>query len=324
LRVLITGASGFAGGYLARACAEAGEEVVGASRSGRVPTGAGTGLAVDLRDAEGVRTMFRDYRPEVIYHLAALSSVGRSWEEPAATVKDNVATAVSVLEALRLEAPSARVVWVSSCQVYGTPARLPIEEDAPVHPANPYAVSKTAGDLLAGLYADAHGLHIARARAFNHAGPGQLPSFIVSSLTHQAAEGRVAGARKIRIVTGNPDVRRDFTDVRDVARAYRLLAERAEPGIYNVSSGRSVSAAEQVALLGEIVAPMQVDHAVDSHRVRAHEVMDLRGANDRIAAAIGWRPEIPFRQTMLETLEWWQRKLSTGSGTHTDTGTMRH
>jgi GDP-4-dehydro-6-deoxy-D-mannose reductase len=324
LRVLITGASGFAGGYLARASAEAGEEVVGASRSGRVPAGVGTGLSVDLRDAKAVRTVFRDYRPEVIYHLAALSSVGRSWEEPAATVKDNVATAVSVLEALRLEAPSARVVWVSSCEVYGTPARLPIDEDAPVQPANPYAVSKTAGDLLAGLYADVHGLHIVRARPFSHAGPGQRPIFVVSSLAHQAAEGRIVGAQKIRIVTGNPDTRRDFTDVRDVARAYRLLAERAEPGIYNVSSGRSVSAAEQVALLAEIVAPMQVEHAVDPERVRAHEVMELRGANDRIVTATGWRPEIPFTQTMLDTVTWWQRELSGRPATHAATGAMRH
>jgi GDP-4-dehydro-6-deoxy-D-mannose reductase len=243
LRVLITGASGFAGGYLARACARAGDDVTGVSRSGAVPADAGDGLALDLRGGAAVRLMLRDVQPEVVYHLAALSSVARSWEDPAATVQDNVASAVSLLEAIRLEAPEARVVWVSSCEVYGTPSRLPIDEDAPVQPANPYAVSKITGDLLAGVYRDAHGLDIVRARPFNHAGPGQLPIFIVSSLAQQAAEARIAGVRKLRVAIGNPETRRDFTDVRDVVRGYRLLADRAAPGIYNVSSAHSISAA---------------------------------------------------------------------------------
>jgi GDP-4-dehydro-6-deoxy-D-mannose reductase len=311
LRVLITGASGFAGGYLAHACAQAGDEVIGVSRSGVMPTGGGDGRAVDLRDGAAVRTIFQTVRPQLVFHLAALSSVSRSWEDPATTVQDNVSTAVNVLEALRHEAPDARAVWVSSCEVYGTAAQLPIEEQAPLQPANPYAVSKTAGDLLAGVYADFHGLDIVRARPFNHAGPGQRAAFIVSSLAQQAAEGRVAGAQRIRIVTGNPETRRDFTDVRDVARAYRLLAERASRGtIYNVSSGQSISPADQVRLLAEIVAPVVVEHSVDPTRVRAHEVMDLRGANDRIRSATGWEPQIPFRQTMLDTLEWWERELS--------------
>ena len=225
-------------------------------------------------------------------------------------MQDNVASAVSLLEAIRLEAPEARVVWVSSCEVYGTPSQLPIEEDAPMQPANPYAVSKTTGDLLAGVYETAHGLDIVRARPFNHAGPGQLPIFIVSSLAQQAAEARIAGERKLRVVIGNPETRRDFTDVRDVVRAYRLLADRAAPGIYNVSSARSISAAEQVRVLAEVLAPIEVEHEVDPARVRAHEVMDLRGANDRIRNATGWQPEISFKQTMLDTMQWWERELS--------------
>jgi GDP-4-dehydro-6-deoxy-D-mannose reductase len=310
LRVLITGASGFAGGYLARACAAAGEDVLGVSRRGELPADGGSGRAVDLRDLAAVRALFAATRPDVVYHLAALSSVGRSWEDPVGTVQDNVATAVNVLEALRLDARDARVVWVSTCEVYGTPAQLPITEDTPVHPANPYAVSKTTGDLLAGVYADAHDLDIVRARPFNHAGPGQLPIFIVSSLAQQAADGIVGGVERIRVVTGNPDTRRDFTDVRDVARAYRLLAAHGRRGeIYNVSSGISRSAAEQVQLLGELIAPAELEHVVDPDRVRAHEVMDLRGSNDKIAAETGWQPEIPFRQTMHDTLRWWEGEL---------------
>jgi GDP-4-dehydro-6-deoxy-D-mannose reductase len=310
LRVLITGASGFAGGYLARACAKNGDEVFGASRRGELPAEAGDGVAVDLRELGAVRRLLADLRPEVVYHLAALSSVGRSWEDPAATVQDNVATGVNMLEALRLDLPDARVVWVGTCESYGPPSQLPIAEAAPLNPANPYAVSKTAGDLLAAVYADAHGLDLVRARPFNHAGPGQLPIFIVSSLAQQAAQATVAGELSIRIVTGNPETRRDFTDVRDVVRAYRLLAERGRAGqIYNVCSGESISPADQIAVLGELVAPAVIDHVVDPSRVRSHEVMDLCGSNDRIRADVGWQPEIPFRQTMLDTLRWWEHEL---------------
>jgi GDP-4-dehydro-6-deoxy-D-mannose reductase len=323
LPTLITGASGFAGGYLVRACAEAGEEVVGVSRSGRVPNGGGDGRAVDLRDADAVRRLLAEVRPDVIYHLAALSSVGRSWEDPAEVVNSNVASAVNLLEALRSEAPRARVVWVSSCEVYGTRATMPIGEGAPVQPVNPYAVSKASGDMLAGVYAEAHGLDLLRVRPFNHAGPGQLPIFIVSSLARQAADGLVTGASTIEIVTGSPDTRRDFTDVRDVVRAYRLLAAQATPGVYNVSSGRSVSAADHVELLAELLAPVPVRHVVDPALVRAHEVAELRGSNDRLVQTTGWHPEIPLRQTMLDTLRWWERELSAegSEGTREDVAT---
>jgi GDP-4-dehydro-6-deoxy-D-mannose reductase len=265
---------------------------------------------VDLTDADGVRAAVRDFRPDVVYHLAALSSVGRSWQEPARTVQHNVASATHLLEAVRLDATRARLVWVSSCEVYGVPEQLPIPEEARLNPANPYAVSKCAGEMLARVYADAFAMDIVRARPFSHAGPGQLPMFIMSSVAQQGAEARRRDAHEVGIVTGNPITRRDFTDVRDVARAYRLLASRAEPGAYNVSSGRSVSAAEQVALLAELLAPIEVSQVTDPSRVRAHEVMDLCGANDRITAVTGWRPEIPLKQTMRDMLEWWECDLA--------------
>ncbi len=290
--------------------------MVGLSRSGAPGADGAEGVSVDLRDEDAVRHAVRSVQPEVLYHLAALSHVGRAWEEPTETIMDNVASAVNVLEAIRHTAPRTRVVWVSSCEVYGPPEQLPVEESAPLRPANPYAVSKSTGDLLAGVYADAHGLDIVRARPFNHAGPGQLPIFIVSSLARQAAEARLAGAPTIQIVTGNPDTRRDFTDVRDVVDAYRLLAERAEPGVYNVSSGHSISAGEQVKLLAELLAPLEVRHEVDHTRLRANEVMDLRGANRRIAAVTGWRPTIPFEQTMRDTIDWWERELSRPGATN--------
>ena len=282
----------------------------GLSRRGTSPEPQTQDLAVDLRDADGVRSALAATRPEVIYHLAALSSVGRSWEAPAQTLTDNISSAANLLEAIRGEAPEARVIWVSTCEVYGIPETLPIPESAAIHPANPYAVSKSASEMLASVYADAHGLDLVVARPFSHSGPGQRPIFLLSSLAQQAAEGRRAGAGRLRIVTGNPDTRRDFTDVRDVVEAYRRLVEPGARGIYNVSSGHSVSAAEQVALLSEVIAPIEVEHVVDPSRMRAHEVMDLRGDNSRLRTDTGWEAVRPLRQTMTDTIEWWEKQLS--------------
>jgi len=310
VRVLITGASGFAGTFLARECARARDTVVGVSLTGELPDGCGEGVAVDLLDGEALREAVRSARPEVVYHLAALSSVGRSWEEPARTVQDNVAMSVNMLEALRLDAPGVRTVWVSTCEVYGVPEMLPLTEDARLNPANPYAVSKATGDMLAAVYVDAHGLDLVRARPFNHAGPEQRTIFILSSLARQAAEAQLAGADSLQIVTGNPDTRRDFTDVRDVVRAYRVLGASGESGVFNICTGRSISAADQVRLISELIDPIEVEHVIDPGRVRAHEVMDLRGSHERLTAATGWEPEIPIRQTMADTIEWWKRELS--------------
>jgi GDP-4-dehydro-6-deoxy-D-mannose reductase len=313
VRALITGAGGFAGVWLVRECAAAGDEVYALSRDGRSDAESARSEAVDLRDSDEVRLAVATARPEVVYHLAALSSVGRSWEEPARTVGENLSTAANVLEAVRREAPAARVVWVSSCEVYGSPARLPVPESAPATPQNPYAVSKLAGEQLTSVYVEAYGLVVVVARPFSHSGPGQRAIFLHSSLARQAAEARLAGDAAVHVVTGNPDTRRDFTDVRDVVRAYRLLATapRVEPGtVFNVSSGVSVSTGEQVQLLAELIAPTIVEHEVDPARVRAHEIMDLRGDHTRLTHATGWEPEIRLRETMSETLAWWQRELT--------------
>jgi len=228
-------------------------------------------------------------------------------------LSENNATAVNVLEAVCRQVPEARVIWVSSCEVYGVPDELPLRESAPVHPANPYAVSKAGAEMLSEVYATAYGLDLVRARPFSHSGPGQRPIFLLSSLARQAAEGRRTGAKELRIVTGNPDTRRDFTDVRDVVGAYRRLAEQAPGGVYNVCSGHSLSAADQVRMLAEVIAPIELTHEVDPGRVRAHEVMDLRGDHARLTAATGWEPEISLRQTMADTVAWWERELESES-----------
>jgi GDP-4-dehydro-6-deoxy-D-mannose reductase len=280
-----------------------GDEVVDLSRS--------SGLGIDLLDADMVRAAVRDAAPEAVYHLAARAHVGESWREPEAYLRDNGAMTLHLLEAVRGEAPEAAVVVVGSSELYGPPAALPVDEAAPLRPQNPYAVSKAGADLLAGFFADAHGLRIVRARAFNHAGPGQEPIYAVASFARQIAAGLEAGDDPIRVVTGNPDARRDYTDVRDVVRAYRELAERAQPGIYNICSGRPASAAELLAALGRVTGA-RIDHRVDPKLRRAHEVMEVRGSYRRLHDATGWEPEIALERTLADTVEWWRGEIRAG------------
>jgi GDP-4-dehydro-6-deoxy-D-mannose reductase len=269
------------------------------------------GAGVDLLDSSAVARVVAETEPEVVYHLAALAHVGRSWEEPEATLAQNQAMALHVLEAVRRHARDAVIVAVSSGEVYGPPATLPVGEDAPLRPQNPYAVSKAATDLLAGQYADAHGLRIVRPRAFNHSGPGQPPLYAIASFTRQVAAGLEAGADPISVVTGNPDARRDYTDVRDVASAYRLLAEAGATGNVNICSGESRSARDLVAALGA-VAPVEIDHVVDPALVRAHEVMDVRGDAGRLRELTGWAPAFPIERTLAESVAWWRQEIRAG------------
>jgi GDP-4-dehydro-6-deoxy-D-mannose reductase len=288
--------------------------VLGVSRSGIVPDGVCEGLVLDLGDASAVVRCLARFEPEVVYHLAALSSVGRSWTEPAQTLSANVGAAVNLLSAIRSDAPDAHLIWVSSCEVYGAPAQMPTTETAPYAPANPYAVSKAAGEMLASVYASSHDVRITCARPYSHAGPRQRPLFLLSNLSRQAAQARRDGRSEMQVVTGNPDTRRDFTDARDVANAYRLMsALDTPPGsmeIYNVCSGRSISTTDQVETLTRLLDPIAVEHVVDPARVRASEVMELRGDHAKLTAATGWEPRIPFERTFADTIEWWERELA--------------
>jgi GDP-4-dehydro-6-deoxy-D-mannose reductase len=289
----VTGGAGFAGRHLLALLPGA----VAPSRD-----------ELELLDAAAVRAAVRDAAPSVVFHLAALASVGRSWEAPAETLTENVALTANVLEAVRHEAPEAAVVVVSSGEVYGPPERLPVEEGAPLRPQNPYAVSKAACDLLAGQYADAFGLRVVRMRPLNHAGPGQSDDYVVGTLTRQVAEAEAAGRDEALLRTGNPDSARDFTDVRDVVRAY-VAAAGQPPGVFNVASGRAASVRELIELV-RAAARVPVRHEVDPGRVRAHDVPEVRGSFERLREATGWEPEIPLERTVADALEEWRRRLA--------------
>jgi GDP-4-dehydro-6-deoxy-D-mannose reductase len=292
-RAFVTGGAGFAGQHLL-------DLLPGATAPSREE--------LELLDADAVRGAVRESAPDAVWHLAALASVGRSWEAPAETIAENVAMTVNLLEAVRTEAPEASVVLISSGEIYGPPDRLPVDEDAPLRPQNPYAVSKAACDLLGGQYADATGLRVVRLRPFNHAGPGQSDDYVVGTLTRQVAEAEADGLEEAVVRTGNPDSARDFSDVRDVARAY-LAAAPLAPGIYNVASGQAVTVRELIDLV-RAAARIPVLHEVDPARVRAHDVPEVRGSAERLRAATGWTPEIPLEQTVADALDGWRQALS--------------
>ena len=290
----VTGGAGFVGRHLV------------ASLDG--PVLAPPKSELDLRDAEAVRRALAAARPGRVFHLAARASVGRSWEDPRSAILDNLETTFNLLEAVRTEAPAAAVVVACSGEEYGRPARLPLDERAPLAPQSPYAVSKAACDLLAGQYAASHRLRVVRTRAFNHAGPGQSDDYVVGTLTRQVAQAEAAGAVEAEVRTGNPDSSRDFTDVRDVVRAYVLAADALEPGAYNVCSGRAVSVRELVELVRS-AGRIPVRHELDPARLRAGDVPEVRGSAERLRAAAGWTPAIPIATTVADALDHWRRVL---------------
>ena len=263
---------------------------------------------LELLDGAAVARAVADAAPSVVFHLAAIASVGRSWEAPASVMRENLETTFNVLEAVRREAPQAVVVVASSGEIYGPPERLPVDESAPLRPQNPYAVSKAACDLLAAQYADVHGLGVVRIRAFNQAGPGQSDEYVVGTIAKQVAEAEAAGAAEAVVETGNPDSRRDFTDVRDSARAYAMAAG-AEPGAYNVCSGDAVDVRQLVALAAG-AARVPVRHEVRPARVRRHDVPEIRGSAELLTARTGWKPDIPLARTVADAVDAWRTELA--------------
>jgi GDP-4-dehydro-6-deoxy-D-mannose reductase len=300
-KVLVTGAFGFVGGHLVRHLEAMGDEVVGADRL--------HGEQVDICDAEQVRDLVARVRPTAIYHLAGWADVGGSWSAPVAAFRTNAEGTLNVLGAAT-EAGVERVLAVSSADVYGKvePSELPLTEDSPLRPASPYAVSKVAADYL-GLQAWlGHGLPVLRVRAFNHLGPGQTDKFVAPALASRIARAERDGGDVLPI--GDLSARRDFTDVRDVVRAYRLLMEHGEPGqVYNVCSGVDLAVQDLAdQLLAQATIPLRFE--TDPALLRPVEVPVLRGSHERLTAATGWRPEIPIAQTLTDLLEDWRSRVA--------------
>ena len=317
MRVLVTGLTGFVGPWLMRALGAAGHEVHGLVRD----PGAGSRLdnvgvppealhRADLSEA-GVAAVVRDVAPGAIVHLAALSFVPDAERDPAATYATNVGGTLALLAAVRAHAREARVLVVTSGDVYGAvrPEDLPVVEETPLRPLTVYGASKAAADLAAGQWARAYGLPIVRARPFNHTGPGQSASFVCSAIARQVARIE-AGRQEPVLRVGNVDPVRDFSDVRDVAAAYVALLERGRAGeAYNVCSGEGVSVAEIIAITRDRArVPMRV-HSDPALR-RPNDVPRVVGSPARLTAETGWRPRIPLVETIGALLADWRARIA--------------
>jgi len=312
-RAWVTGCHGFVGPWLVRELQERRVEVWGIDRPGHTapPDSTVPLLDLDLGDEHAVLSALEETHPDAIFHLAAQSSAGLSFEKPWETLRVNLRTTVGLLEGMRrTEAPRPTLLAVGSSEEYGPVEEDegPVEEDHALRPASPYAVSKAAQTLLCLQYHKAYGLPIVCTRSFMHTGPGQSDRFVFSSFARQIAElERQAGGGILRV--GNLAAVRDVSDVRDVTRAYAELAEKGAPGeIYNICSGRGVSIEEGLALLRSL-SDVEVVVEVDPARLRPLDVPVLIGDPTKLKTRLGWVPSTELRKTLGDLLEYWRERI---------------
>jgi len=320
VKVLVTGVAGFVGGHLVEFldAEHRAVEVFGLTRPhGSAPLalpGRVSLVEADLEDASSVQAAVDLVRPDRIVHLAAQSSVHRSWADPAGTLRTNVQGLLHLLEAIRKGALAPRVLVVGSSEEYGLvhPGDIPVREDAPLRPNSPYAVSKVAQGYLALQYALSHHMGIVRTRTFHHTGPRRGEAFAESSFARQLAEIE-AGRRPPVIQVGNLESVRDFSDVRDVVRAYWALLDRGDAGeVYNVCSGTGVRVRDVLQTLVE-ASGLDVEVRVDTERLRPSDVPALVGDPARLRAAAAWQPRHSLADSLRDLLRYWRERVASAA-----------
>ncbi|WNC16639.1 GDP-mannose 4,6-dehydratase [Brevibacillus brevis] len=315
MKALITGVSGFAGSHLAEYLLSRGDvEVFGTFRS-QTRLDSHRQLFADVRlekcdltDAESVDRLIKEIRPDLIFHLAAQSFVPTSLHSPADTLVNNMVGQLNILEAVRKHEIDCKIQIACSSEEYGLvhPNETPIREDNPLRPLNPYAVSKVAQDFLGYQYYQSYGLKIIRTRAFHHTGPRREECYVTSNFAKQIAQIE-RGMQPPRVHVGNLQAVRDFTDVRDIVRAYWLSLERGDPGdVYNISSGTSITIEQMLKTLLAHTA-IHVEIHVDTRRLRPSDVEIVLGESALFRSKTGWAPEISFQQSMEDLLNYWRR-----------------
>jgi len=318
MKALITGITGFVGSHLAEYLLEKNYEVYGSVRwrskrdnIAHLEKAKSIKLfETDIKDPGSVRATVGEVKPDEIYHLAAQSYVPASWAAPAETLDTNIQGQLNILEAAKEVVRECRIHVVGSSEEYGLvkPDEVPITEDQPLRPMSPYGVSKVAQDLLGFQYFQSYGMNVIRTRAFNHTGPRRGEVFVTSNFAKQMAEIK-KGKREPVIRVGNLDAQRDFSDVRDVVKAYHLAVTKGVPGeVYNIASGTARTIRSVLDLLVEI-SGTKVNIEQDPSRMRPSDVLVLQGSSDKIKKATGWKPAIEFEKTMRDLFEFWLERV---------------
>jgi GDP-4-dehydro-6-deoxy-D-mannose reductase len=312
---LITGAGGFVGRHLCEYLLKHTDwDLTGTlfcpSKETESPSPRLQFHSLDLRARESVHSLFEDIRPNVVFHLAAQSSVPTAFKDPWDTLENNVQSELNLLEAVRESGREVKFLVIGSNEEYGAPEPedLPQTERSSLRPNNPYAVSKIAQDFLGLQYHLAHGIPVVRVRPFNHTGPGQSPRFVVPAFASQIARIE-SGLQEPVMRVGNLSTSRDFTDVRDIVRAYHLAVTEGKPGeVYNLASGQAYSIQE---VLEELLSYSEVDIRVerDPDRYRPVDVPLVYGSAEKFQKHTGWKPQIRFEKTLQDTLAYWREQV---------------
>lgn len=311
MRILITGAAGFVGTHLIAALKEKKEScelfawVKDEKEAGNVRLERTHVFVVDITKKEQVFESLRQIKPDEVYHLAAQSSVALSWKMPDVTYEVNVMGTLFLLEGLKDIAPGANVLLVGSAEQYGKVGadELPISENCQLQGVNPYSISKMTQELMARMYVESFGMHLVLVRAFNHIGPGQSTRFVIPDWCSQVVlieQGKKQPVLKV----GNIEVKRDFTDVRDIVSAYILLAQKGLAGeVYNVGSGTSHTLKEVLEQIISSSHAKNIVYEIDENKLRPADVKELRADIARLMAVTGWRPKYTLEQSITDILE---------------------
>jgi GDP-4-dehydro-6-deoxy-D-mannose reductase len=314
LKVFISGATGFVGCHLIDLLSSSGYEIYGTSFPDKPEEedldGKKNISYLDIRSEQEVFETIKRTQPDWIFHLAAISNVRHSWEKKRETLETNLMGTFYLFEAVRKFAPKARILFVSSSDVYGIlpRAKKTLKEEDSFHVVNPYAFTKVSGEILSKFYVQVENLDIVIARSSPHTGLGQSPDFVCSDWASQIARIEKGLAKPV-IEVGNISVKRDFTDVRDVVRAHTLLMEKGRRGeVYNVCSGKAVPLREILDLLLSF-SSQKIEVQVDSRKLRKADIPLLLGDNKKIKEETSWMPEISLKQSLRDLLEYWRKRV---------------
>ena len=315
MKVLITGITGFVGSHLSEYLLKEENEIYGVFRwrskleNIRHIQNKINLLYGDIRDGYSLQKIFRDVQPDICFHLAAQSFVLESWNSPLETLSTNILGTINVLEAIRLTCPQCKVVVAGSSEEYGlvSPLEIPIKETNPLRPMSPYGVSKVATDNLGILYNMSYKLKVVVTRGFNHTGPRRGEVFATSNFAKQIADIE-EGLKEPIIHVGNLEALRDWTDVRDMVKAYWLAATKCLPGgIYNICSGKAMRVGDMLEILLSMTS-VKITIEKDEARMRPSDVPILLGDYSKFKEETGWKPKIPFRKTLRDLLDYWRNK----------------